>query len=150
MKPFELDSVLRYRKQLENTAATKLANAQRIFQHAEKKYEDASAEYSRIETKLMESQEIGIDVDDLIRYQDRLTWLQTNVEVLFKELQITRENVDKEREAVIHRSREKKVLEQLKEKQNKAYRLYIDKKESAQLDEIAVLSYGKKKNDNEQ
>jgi len=147
MKPFELESVLKYRKQLENTAATKLASAQRMHQHAKNKYDEAHKEFIQIENELMQSQEVGIDVDELLRYQHRLSWMRSNLRELNNELQKTIKNVAKEREEVIKRSRDKKALEQLKEKQNKAYLLYMDKKESSQLDEMAVLSYDRKKNE---
>jgi flagellar FliJ protein len=40
---------------------------------------------------------------------------------------------------LIKRSKERKVMEKLKTRQNQAWRAHLDKKEAAMLDEIAVI-----------
>ncbi len=144
MKPFSLTTVLKYRQQLEDTAATRLVIAQRKLDEALSQYKELEAEQSHLITALKAGQIDGMRIEDLVRYEDRLFWLEGQVKKAFQKLTLAKDKVKKERENVLRRSREKKVLEQLKEKQDKNWKQYLDKKEMAQLDEIAVLSHERK------
>ena len=147
MKPFTLTPVLRYRQQLEETAALRLAKAQREMQQKREQSEQLEAQYSRLLSKLEEDQSAGISVDNLLRYENHIDWLKQRKDELAAQLKAARENVRKKRDIAIGRSRDRQVLEKLKEKQNRAWNLYIEKKEAAQLDEIAVLSHEPKHDD---
>lgn len=145
MKPFSLEAVLKYRKQREDKAATKLANALRSFQLSKSKLSSAVHEHSVLCTNLNSHQKIGMDVQEFIRYQNRLEWLNNHIAQLKEELQTKQREVNSTRKEVIARSRDRKVMEQLKDRQNKEYRDYLEKKETRQLDEIAVLSHDRKR-----
>jgi flagellar export protein FliJ len=49
--------------------------------------------------------------------------------------------VESKRSNLITKSRDHKVLQALKEKQNKTWTKYLEKKESNMLDEIAILHH---------
>ena len=64
---------------------------------------------------------------------------KSELETLKKILIEKEANVLRERENTIKRSKERKVMEKLKEKQNATWQQYLNKKEAALLDEIAVI-----------
>lgn len=147
MKPFSLSAVLKYRKQLEETAATRLAQAQKSKHLILSQFISIEKEYNTLVSDLAKNQSTGMDVDSLVRYEDRLFWLKDQIAKAAIQLEQADKKVQIERLNVLKRSREKKILEQLKKKQDKSWKNYLDKKETAQLDEIAVLSHERKRQD---
>ncbi|HKJ65340.1 MAG TPA: flagellar export protein FliJ [Desulfopila sp.] len=147
MKPFTLTSVLRYRQQLEDTAAIRLAKAQRELQQKDEEFKQVEEQYSSLLSKLEEDQSLGMTVDTLLRYENHIDWLKQRKNELASQLEAARENVRKKRDIAIDRSRDRQALEKLKEKQDNAWNRYIEKKEAAQLDEIAVLTHERKLDD---
>lgn len=147
MKPFTLAPVLRYRRQLEDKAALRLAKAQRELQQKDENHRHIEEQYATVVGRLEEDQSAGIGVDDLRRYENHIAWLKEKKDELAAELEAARENVRKKRALAIDRSRDRQALEKLKEKQDRAWNSYIEKKEASLLDEIAVLSYERKNDD---
>lgn len=144
MKPFKLTAVLRYRQQLEDAAVTKMTQAQRHLENQKKLLENVQGEYQELLNDLQQSQTNGIAIDELLRYESRLDWLQQKRHKLAGEVESAENKVEQRRRIVVAKSRDKKVLEQLKVRQNSAWQRYLDKKETAQLDEIAVLAHERK------
>jgi flagellar FliJ protein len=144
MKPFALDPVLRYRQQLEDSAVTKLAEAERVVLQKSEEKKVLDEQHGVLLDKLTGLQHEGINIEDLLQYENHLSWLGVEREKKAAELKKAIKNVAQKKAVVVERSREKKALEKLKEKQNLAYKRYLEKKEAAQLDEIAVFSHDKK------
>ena len=67
----------------------------------------------------------------------------TRIQTLQIELSKRHEKAESERDILLKRSKEKQAMEKLKEKQNAAYRYYLNKKEAALLDEIAIIYHDK-------
>lgn len=143
MKPFSLDTVLKFRQQRVDKAATRLASAQLELQKVITTQKSINRELQEVAHRFEAQKKEGISPEDLILYQDRLEWLTQELERISSEVALKRQKVEVERNMVIARSREKTVLDKLKEKQNKAYREYREKKETNQLDEIGVLSHSR-------
>jgi flagellar FliJ protein len=145
MKPFSLSAVLKYRKQLENSAATKLAQAQLEMRCKQDEADELERRYSTFLTGLAAAQAGGMTIEDLLQYENHLTWLEEQKKKLAGELISATQKVLQKRRIVVDRSRDKKILEKLKMKQNSEWRRYLEKKEATQLDEIAVLSHAGKR-----
>ncbi len=141
MKPFALTAVLKHRKLLEDMAATKLAKSQIKKQQIVDQLHTVKLEYNGLVSDLNTYQSSGIGVEDLVIYEDRIFWLKQYLVEISEKLEAAVAQVNRDRMNVLKKSRDKKVLEQLKEKQDKAWQKYLDKKETVQLDEIAVLSH---------
>lgn len=144
MKPFTLTAVLRYRQQLEDAAVTKMTQAQRHLENQKILLNGTQREYQELLNTLQHSQESGIAIDEFLRYESRLNWLKQKKQKLAGEVESAEKKVEQRRRIVVAKSRDKKVLEQLKARQNSAWQRYLDKKETAQLDEIAVLAHERK------
>jgi len=147
MKPFTLTPVLRYRRQLEDTAAIRLAKARQELQRKKEQYSLIEKQYGALLGDLEKDQSAGITVDDLLRYENRISWLKQKMDELAGQVQAATDKVRKKRDIAVGRSRDRKALEKLKEKQDSAWKSYIEKKEAAQLDEIAVLSHERRHQD---
>ncbi len=143
MKPFSMESILRYRVQLEKQAQQKLfANLQ---QEAEIKQqvEGLENELSGLYAELAHEQQQGITVESLLIIEN---WISNRQESL-KQARIQLNNLSQKilqiREELIKRSQDKKALAKLKKKQNTAFRHHLEKKEIAMFDEIAVLRHNR-------
>jgi flagellar protein FliJ len=144
MKPFTLSTVLKYRQQLEDTAVIKLMEAQQemeskldLLTSIENEYHTLLHSYSKIREK-------GMSIADLLWYENRLVWLKDKKIAFSREADLAKEKVERKRQIVISRSRDKKALEQLKTHQDKAWQQHIEKKETAYLDEISVIAHLRK------
>ncbi|WP_456388192.1 flagellar export protein FliJ [Desulfolithobacter sp.] len=144
MKPFSMEPVLKYRQQQEDRARQR-------FMAAREKEESLRQDLVRQKDSLqqlfndLDSQRIqGTTPEMLILFENRIDIVRDNVRKLEARVQEAAEKVHMERKRLIKARQERKVLERLKEHQNKAYRSYLAKKEAAMLDEIAVLFHNRK------
>ncbi len=138
-----MESVLCYRVQLEKQAQQNLFAD--LKQEAEVKQQTdlLENELNRLQSTLAHEQQQGIRVERLLIMEN---WISSRQELLKQtrvQLKKISEKVLQSREQLIERVLDKKALEKLKQKQNNAYRYYLEKKEMAMLDEIAVLRHNR-------
>lgn len=143
MKPFSLETVLKYRKRLEDIAKNRLFEAQSEKMQVQEKLLEEENGYAQLLETIDRRQSEGIDILDLIRYEDHIHFSKNRIIAIKKTLAEKIARVAAEREHLIQRSKERKIMEKLKEQQNKNWREYLDKKEAAQLDEIAIIFHNK-------
>ena len=143
MKPFELEAVLKYRKRLKDIAVNKFEEAKKQFEAARSTLAKTSEERQTLINTLAGMQQQGVDIQDHIRFENRIEFLAERIKLLQVELDKKQGAVVRARNTLMQKSKEEKVMEKLKERQNDEWRQFLDKKESAMLDEIAVL-YGKR------
>ena len=148
MKPFSLTKVLKYRKQMEDAAALQLAHAQQQLEMAQRDLEKVEKELTTLITELNTIQEAGIGIEELMRYENRISWLKTERENRVVVFESSLENVNTKRSIVLEKSKNKKVLEKLKKKQDLQWHKYQNKRENDILDEIAVFSHDRLHNQN--
>jgi flagellar FliJ protein len=138
MKPFSLQTVLNYRKRLEDIAQHRLIEAKKVQETIEKKL---SAEINALAIFIAETEKLqteGIGITELIRYEESITSQKNNIRAIKKNLTEKCQLVQNEQQNLIHRSKERQIMERLKQTQNKAWQSYLNKKEAALLDEIAT------------
>ncbi len=148
MKPFSLTTVLKYRRQVENSAALLLSQAQVKLVTAQQKLENVDNEINAIIVDAKAQQSSGINIEDLLRYEHRISWLKTRRKELSKEYEAALEAVNKKRLDAIEKSKNKKILERLKKKQDSQWRTHQNRNENKQLDEVAVFSHKRKLREN--
>ena len=103
MKPFSLQTVLDYRKRLEDIAQHRFIEAKKTKETIEKKLNDeinALAEFVKETEKL---QTVGIGITELIRHEERITAKKNNITAIKKHLTERSELVQKEQQNLIHR-----------------------------------------------
>ena len=141
MKPFQLEAVLKYRKRLKDIAQNKFEEAKKQHSTTKEKLTITRNESLHLIEKLTSIQKRGVSIEEHILFERRIEYLDTRIKVLEKELFKKQEIVVRERTFLLQKSKEQRVMEKLKEKQNIEWQHFLDKKEAAMLDEIAVLHH---------
>lgn len=145
-KPFSLGSILKFRKREKDLALEQAVRAQLAVKKAEKAHKIAKDTLETliigIETKQMD----GITVEELSRYEERIQFQRGQIIELAKIHKEKQKTVQNKRLKLQEKVKDHKTLTALKEQQNKAWKEYINKKEAAMLDEIAILHHDRKIN----
>lgn len=141
MKPFALDTVLDYRKRLEDIAQQRFIEAQKARDSIQKKLDDARVELNRFIAESARLQQQGIEITELIRHEERIAGQKKNVQAIRNNLLEKTQLIEKEQHQLLHRCKERQILERLKETQNKAWQAHLNKQEAAMLDEIATTRH---------
>ncbi|PID73067.1 MAG: hypothetical protein CR992_00075 [Desulfobacterales bacterium] len=146
-RPFRLKTLLAHKKRLENLAQARLAEAKNIRDDVRTKLEDAKQQFSyAVETNEQEKAE-GVAIGRLILNEQKLASLASNIKGIEKNLTEKERCVAQEQKNLLKCSQEHQILERLKEEQNKSYQNYLNKKEAAMLDEIAIIKHAAETDD---
>ncbi len=145
MKPFTLHAVLKYRHQLEDQALQSLAQALEVETLLRQALHQVEEELAELYHDLQRDKEQGTTVDRLILFDQRIDLVKTQVAERRTALEKQQLQVNKRRQQLLKASKDRKVIEKLKEQQNAAYKHHLDKLEAGMLDEIAVLSHERRR-----
>ncbi|MGI6657763.1 MAG: flagellar export protein FliJ [Desulfobulbus sp.] len=145
MKPFTLHAALRYREQLETRAQQRLVEAEQIEARLILELRSAEKELNELYEGLHLSERQGVTVDRLILFNHRIDLVRDIVLAKRDDLEKQQQQVAQRRQLLIKASRERKVIEKLREHQNAAYAKYLEKQEAIMLDETAVLGHERKR-----
>lgn len=141
MKPFSLQTVLDYRKRLEDLAQHRFIEAKKREETIQKKLNEEVHALALFIVEIEQLQAEGIGITELMRFEERITARKSNVQAIKKNLTEKSALVKKEQQNLIDRSRERQIMDQLKDTQNRAWKAYLNKKEAAMLDEIATTRH---------
>ena len=143
MKPFSLDAVLDFRKRLEDLAHARFIAAQNSEQQTRTRLQEEETLYASLVDDADRRQAEGIVIDELLSLEEHLLFVKNKIQILRRELSKRCDKTEQERQNLLKKSKEKQVMEKLKEKQNKEWQQHLNKKEAAMLDEIAILYHDK-------
>ncbi len=141
MKPFRFDAILNYRKRLEDLAVTRLKEARNAQQIVLLKLKNAEEQLSQLIDDLDSLQKEPISILDLIHYENRIVYMKKNISAIRKTVKEKTDLVELERKNLLRKTQERQIMESLKDHQNKAWQEYLNKKERAMLDELAVTRH---------
>lgn len=142
-KPFSLDTVLNYRKRLEDLAKNRFLEAKRVHLIIQDKFISEKNSLHSTITTCATLQTEGIEITKLILFEEKITAGQKNLAAIKKTIQEKKQLVEKEKQNLLQRSRDHQVMKRLKHDQNISWKQYLDKKEAAMLDEVAIMRHGK-------
>jgi flagellar protein FliJ len=145
MKPFTLENVLAYRKRLEDIAQHKLSAAKKVHRQVEQKLNEEKELLAKLSGCSEQLQNEGVIITELIRYEERILQVKANTQAIAKTLDEKKEIVLHEHQNLIKKAKERQILERLKDRQNKAWAAFLEKKETTMLDEIAILRHDREK-----
>ena len=143
MKPFTLDAVLQHRKSLEDQAAYHLVKAREEESDAQRQLNDEEEILKALIETMAHEQTLGIEVVKLAQFEQRIILISKQVQALQALMQKKQEAVNRAQKYLIAKSKDRKIMETLQQKQNEAWQHYLDKKETATLDEIAVIFHNR-------
>lgn len=142
-KPFSMDTVLKVRKRAENLAQQKFMQALELQHNAEVQLASAKNKQKNIIALLSQKQQAGLLVMELSRFEEKIAYNYEHIDTLFQRVLEKKKNTKKERHVLVKKSQEYNMLKTLKEQQNNAWKKYLEKKEAAMLDEIAILHHNR-------
>ncbi|MDO9043213.1 MAG: flagellar export protein FliJ [Desulfocapsaceae bacterium] len=143
MKPFTLDAVLQHRKSLEDQAAYHLVKAREEERDAQRQLNDEEEILKALIETMAREQTLGIEVVKLAQFEQRIILIGKQVQTLQALLQKKQEALNRAQKYLIAKSKDRKIMETLQQKQNEAWRQYLNKKETATLDEVAVIFHNR-------
>ena len=145
-KPFSLGTVLSFRKRQENIAQEKFIQAKIAVKIATQELEIAKHDLNTLIKTLEEKQNKGILAMELARFEERIHYDRIQLQFLKNSLDDRQKTAQRRRKTLLEKAKDYKVLNTLKEQQNSAWKNYLEKKEAAMLDEIAILRHNRKIN----
>lgn len=143
MKPFALDTVLNYRQRLEDIAKNNLAQARLSQNEIELLLAEQHESYHAQVATIERVQQQGVNILELISLEEHLEFIKNSIKELEKDLKKKREHVVRVRNDLMKKARDRQVMEKLKERQNAEWRQFLNKKEAAMLDEIAIIHHNR-------
>jgi flagellar FliJ protein len=145
MKPFAFHTVLAYRKRLEDIAQQRLAEAKKVRDAVQQKLREEKTNLSHLIQTTESLQTEGVNITELVRYEEQIIRVKSNVMAIEKNFMDKAEIVRQERHNLVRRAKDRQIMERLKDHQDMAWKAYLDKKEIAMLDEIAIIRHGSEK-----
>jgi len=85
----------------------------------------------------------GIEVVRLARFEQRIPLIEKQVAASRLLVQKKKEGVNRAQELLISKSKDRKIMEILQQKQDESWRQYLSQKETATLDEVAVIFHNR-------
>lgn len=138
VKQFELEQVLRYRLDVERLRKQEFATAKQGFDHAHERLKREEAQAQSTSQEFTQRQAELVSIEDIRRYSDYFARKREEIKTQKKNVDYLGHVLSERRATLIDATKDKKVLESLKEKKINEHRLEMSKKEQAFMDEIAV------------
>ncbi len=135
---FKLERVLDYRGQLEEQAKALLAKARAVRDAQREVVEELQGRYRTHMAKEMESHKSTNDMWLWRQYKEALEQDSVREEAVLRQLEL---KLQQRRQEAVERSRDKKLLEKLKENQAKKYHDEASAREEKENDEMAAIRY---------
>lgn len=139
MEPFKLHAVIKFRKQLEETAQQHLFAILEDERAAKQVVTDHAQDIDRLYALLQQEKVTGTTVTRLIMLENRIDLIREALSQAQEALDQVQAQVQSRRQALLKASRDRRIIEKMQEKQDHAYAQFLHKKEMTMLDELAVL-----------
>lgn len=139
MKSFKLQVVLEHRQRLEDQARQSLAEAIQYEQSTMRQLSDETTQLAEISIEYEERQLVGIQSHEFMLYENRIEHKRQLLIELDRQLGLARELVLQSRQKLADASREKKLMEKLKERKNLEIKKELHRKEMSEIDEVAIM-----------
>lgn len=138
VRQFELEQVLRYRLDVERLRKQEFANAKQGFEHARDHLDREETQAKTISREFHERHSELDSIEEIRRYADFFTRKREEIKKQKMRVDHLGRVLNESRLTLLDATKDKKVLESLKERKEQEFRLEMDKKEQAFMDEIAL------------
>ncbi|MDH3346559.1 MAG: flagellar export protein FliJ [Desulfobulbaceae bacterium] len=138
-KKWGMEPVLKYRKQIERVAQHEYFKCLEQEEILKEQLLKLTKDNDHLFAAIEKIRTAGTAIDQIQLYENRIFFLKTQLEQVTKGLEKQKTKTNLYRKKLLRASQKKKVLDQLKDRQNKAYQKFLSAKETKILDEIAVL-----------
>lgn len=145
---FKLEPVLRVRRRKEDLLKEDLARLKRLCDREKRVLRELLSDRQRSEEDMAGTAFAGpggdLDLDGVLQYDAYLLWLSDRIERAVGSILELEERVRGKTQEVVEASREKKIVERLKEKGFEAYLREILRVEQNELDEVGSLQFARR------
>nr|WP_320113764.1 flagellar export protein FliJ [uncultured Desulfuromonas sp.] len=139
MKPFKLQVVLDHRQRLVDQARQHLAKALQEEKKAVEALTQCRHQLDLVGAEYEIRQQQGMQAHEFMLYENQLNHQRQRLETLEQQVAQARQHSVTCRKALEEASRDKKLLEKVKEKQQHAEMKEQQRREMAEIDEIAIM-----------
>lgn len=141
-KRFELEQVLKYRVDVERMRSQDFAAAKRDFEHASDRLILQETEMGNIANEFCQRHGELDCIEELRMYADFFSRKREEIKDQKERIELLGHVMNDRRETLLNATKDKKVLESLKDKKAKEFRQAMSQKEQAFMDEISVQKKG--------
>jgi len=141
-KKFKLQSVLNYRRTLEDQARQQLSSSQQQKNQLELELHQHQFALQQLDSELKERQLEGLSIAEIDLFEAQIDHRRRLMVALQQRLEELERQIQQEREELLAAAREKQVMEKLKEKQEEEFRREQARLERNLLDEISLRNKG--------
>ena len=144
---FKLETVLKVKMRVEELRQKELLEAERLCERAQKQLLLRQEEVKQAIIHYREDIANKVDVYQGVEYDRFLRWSNKQVDLAAIHLEQCQRQVDIARQKLIEASKEKRILEKLKEKAHQEYLVEEQRVENNFLDELGTSRYIRQGND---
>jgi flagellar FliJ protein len=141
---FKLEQVLNYRCEIEKMRKQEFASAKREFEHADDRLRREKEHMENLSEEFCHRQGELESIQELRMYVDFLARKRVDIKNQKERLDQLGNIVNDLRAFLLDATKDKKVLESLKEQKAKEFKLMIEHKEQTFMDEISIHKMGNK------
>ncbi len=145
MKPFRLQSVLDYRKQIENITQKSLLMCLEQKHLLILKKEEEQKKLQKLYDAFQEATHIGMFITEINLYLECIGCKKNQLQDIRQQLDSLDQKIKKKQKKLVKARQEKKVLEILKKNREKIEKEKHKHMENVFLDEVANLCFGDRK-----
>ncbi len=146
---FKLQPVLNFRKDIEEQIQIRLAEALDRENRAKMALQEIIDRRNQVAMKLEEFKHKPIGIDDLIIYQAHVENLDSRITEQQLKIEDLKSEVEEIRQTLLQASRDKKVIEKIKDRQHDRHKKDMLKKEIDFLDEVGTIKAARKGKDDQ-
>ena len=141
MYRFNLQVLLDYRKRIEEGLQIECSHLQKELESARQVLLSCQQEKVRYEEELAEKESGEINLYESVLYRDYLRGMRKKIEELKNRVATKKVELDNKQEELLAATKNKKVLEKLKERHAKEFMYELEKRERTFVDEVGIRRY---------
>jgi flagellar FliJ protein len=138
---FNLQVLLDYRKRIEEGFQIELSLIQRELENARQALLSSQQEKTHYEEELAEREAREVNLQESILYRDYLRGIRKKIQEQRDRVASIKIEFDKKQEELLAATKNRKVLEKVKEKHAKEFMEELQKQERAFVDEVGIRRY---------
>jgi flagellar FliJ protein len=137
-KTFRLQPVLKYRKLIEDQHRQKLAETLRNQQSAQDALEAQRSKAQHLNRDFEDRQQQGINAQELQLYIAQIDHQQRKQQMIETRVESLRQETNDRRQDLQHASRQRQLLDNLKQKKLREIQLEFERTDALLMDELAI------------
>ncbi len=145
---FKLEKVLELRKRKEQEREKELADLKELLMREEtflEELKEEAARTSEIMHSLQEAVQEKLDMKELVRYYDYLEKVREKISDQIAQIRRVIADIEKKRQQLVEASKERKIMEKLKDNQYRKFKQTLETIERRFLDELGTINYNQKR-----